>query len=158
MKRLLGQPKRRFFIFADGEGRACSVLGRGFASTPAPLISESRGECLGQISPSRGEGPKTGHSEGRSNNQKLHMRSTCNYTDCMSKMIQLRHVSDDLHRKLKARAALAGMSLSDYLLNEVRQIAERPTMDEILDRLAKLPPVNPTVTPAEAVRGERDRL
>jgi len=34
----------------------------------------------------------------------------------MPKMIQLRNVPDDLHRKLKARAALTGMSLSDYPL------------------------------------------
>ncbi len=38
----------------------------------------------------------------------------------MPKMIQLRHVPDDLQRKLKARAALEGLSLSDYLLQEVR--------------------------------------
>ena len=48
----------------------------------------------------------------------------------MSKMIQLRNVPDALHRKLKARAAQAGMSLSDYLLDEIRQAAERPTMEE----------------------------
>src|SRR5215831_13474908 len=46
----------------------------------------------------------------------------------MPKMIQLRHVPDDLHRKLKARAALEGLSLSDYLLREVRRVAERPTL------------------------------
>ena len=38
----------------------------------------------------------------------------------MSKMIQLRHVPDELHRKLKARAALEGLTLSDFLLREVR--------------------------------------
>lgn len=42
----------------------------------------------------------------------------------MSKMIQLRNVPDDLHRSLKARAALAGMALSDYLLLEIKEIAE----------------------------------
>lgn len=114
--------------------------------------------CPPPSPPVGGRGSETGHSEERSNNLALHIRPTCNYTDCMSKMIQLRHVPDDLHRNLKARAALAGLSLSDYLLNEVRQIAERPTMDEILDRLAKLPPVNPDITPAEAVRAERDRM
>jgi antitoxin FitA len=45
----------------------------------------------------------------------------------MSKMVQLRHVPDDLHRQLKARAALAGLSLSDYLLLEVRRLAEPPS-------------------------------
>ena len=41
----------------------------------------------------------------------------------MSVMIQIRNVPDDLHRTLKARAAKAGMSLSDYLLDEVRRVA-----------------------------------
>ena len=46
----------------------------------------------------------------------------------MPRMIQLRHVPDNLHRTLKARAALAGMSLSDYLVSEIRRIADRPTL------------------------------
>lgn len=75
----------------------------------------------------------------------------------MPKMIQLRHVPDDLHRKLKARAALEGLSLSDYLLREVRRAAERPTAAELRERLAQLPPVNPKVPPARAVREERDQ-
>jgi plasmid stability protein len=53
----------------------------------------------------------------------------------MSKMIQLRNVPDSLHRTLKARAAMAGMSLSDYLLVEIKEIAERPTLDEFRARL-----------------------
>jgi plasmid stability protein len=43
-------------------------------------------------------------------------------------MIQVRNAPDALHRSLKARAAMAGMSLSDYLLGELREIAERPTL------------------------------
>ena len=43
--------------------------------------------------------------------------------------IQIRHVSDALHRRLKSRAALAGMSLSDYLLREIRQLADRQSMN-----------------------------
>jgi plasmid stability protein len=39
-------------------------------------------------------------------------------------MIQIRNVPEALHRKLKSRAALAGMSLSDYLLAELRQLAD----------------------------------
>jgi plasmid stability protein len=75
----------------------------------------------------------------------------------MSKMIQLRHVPDELHRKLKARAALAGVSLSDYLLREVQRIAERPTLEEIRRRLAQRPAIAPRVGPARAVRTERER-
>ncbi len=75
----------------------------------------------------------------------------------MSKMIQIRNVPDPLHRRLKARAALAGMSLSDYLLQEIRQVAECPTPLEMLERLRRLSPVRPRLSPARAVRAERDR-
>jgi plasmid stability protein len=74
----------------------------------------------------------------------------------MTTMIQIRHVPDELHRKLKARAALAGTSLSDYLLQELRHAAERPTRRELLDRLAKRTPVRTRERPATAVRAERD--
>ena len=56
----------------------------------------------------------------------------------MGKMIQVRNVPEVLHRSLKARAATAGMSLSDYLLGEHREIAERPTLAEFRERLAAL--------------------
>jgi plasmid stability protein len=72
-------------------------------------------------------------------------------------MIQIRNVPDVLHRRLKSRAALAGMSLSDYLLSEIRQVAARPTLDELRARLEQRPGVTPTVNPAQAVRAERDR-
>ncbi len=85
------------------------------------------------------------------------MCRTCTHAAPMPKMIQLRHVPDELHRKLKARAALEGLSLSDYLLQEVRRVAERPTVAEIRQRLAERPPVVPRVPPAKAVRAERDR-
>jgi len=75
----------------------------------------------------------------------------------MSAMIQIRNVPDDLHRRLKSRAALAGKSLSDYLLDEIRLAAERPTLYELRARLQRRRRVNPSVTPAQAVRAERDR-
>jgi len=71
-------------------------------------------------------------------------------------MIQLRNVPDSLHRKLKSRAALAGMSLSDYLIAEIRKSAERPTMDELRERLARRDQVDLKESPAEAVRAERE--
>jgi plasmid stability protein len=74
----------------------------------------------------------------------------------MSKMIQLRNVPDTLHRSLKARAALAGMSLSDYLLAEIREIAERPTLDELRERMERRERVNLPVSAAAIVRAERD--
>ena len=75
----------------------------------------------------------------------------------MAKMIQMRNVPDELHRKLKARAAMAGMTLSDYLLREVRYIAEKPTMEEILKRIEAAGPVITSITSAQAVREEREK-
>ncbi len=74
----------------------------------------------------------------------------------MSKMIQLRNVPDRLHRTLKARAAMAGMSLSDYLLAEINEIAERPTLAELAERLRKLQPLTFDIDTARLVREERD--
>jgi plasmid stability protein len=74
----------------------------------------------------------------------------------MAKMIQLRHVPDDLHRRLKAQAALEGLSLSDYLVREVRRIAERPTVAELRARLARRTAVAPAEPPAKALRAERN--
>jgi plasmid stability protein len=85
------------------------------------------------------------------------MWCTCLYVKNMSSMIQIRNVPDALHRRLKSRAALAGMSLSDYLLNEIREIAERPTLEELRARLEHRSCVVPSIGPADAVRTERDR-
>ena len=84
------------------------------------------------------------------------MRITCDYRNRMSKMIQLRDVPEALHRRLKARAALEGMSLSAYLVAEVRRAAERPSVSELRQRLAERKAVTPTVSPADSVRAERD--
>ncbi len=74
----------------------------------------------------------------------------------MSSMIQLRNVPDALHKQLKSRAALAGRSLSDYLIAELRKSAERPTAEELKARLASRKPVVPDESPAQALRAERD--
>jgi antitoxin FitA len=75
----------------------------------------------------------------------------------MSTMIQIRNVPDSLHRRLKARAALAGMSLSDYLLAEIRHVAERPTLEELRARVERRGPVTLSIEPVQAIREERDR-
>jgi hypothetical protein len=84
------------------------------------------------------------------------MCSTCSHVKDMTVMIQIRNVPSELHRRLKSRAALAGMSLSDYLLGEIRQAAERPTLDELRARLESRAAVTPAVAPAQAIRAERD--
>jgi len=70
-------------------------------------------------------------------------------------MIQLRHVSDDLHRKLKARAAVEGLSLSEFLLQEVKKVAARPALAELKARLASRAAVVTRESPAKAIRAER---
>ena len=75
----------------------------------------------------------------------------------MAKIIQIRNVPDDLHRKLKARAAMAGMSLSEYLLREVRHIAEKPTMEEMLERIKKAEAMITRMSPAEVLREKREK-
>ncbi len=74
----------------------------------------------------------------------------------MSKMVQIRNMPDSIHRIAKARAAMAGMSLSDYLLREVKKLLERPTMEEVLARLDKREPVSAQVSAADILREERE--
>ena len=74
----------------------------------------------------------------------------------MPKMIQLRNVPDALHRRLKARAAMSGMSLSDYLLSEIKEIAERPTPAEMRERLHQREPVTSQLDTVRILHEERD--
>ena len=97
-----------------------------------------------------------GHPRDQKVRADLDMFSTCNYATHMSKMVQLRNVPDALHRSLKARAALAGMSLSDYLIAEIREIAERPTLAELRSRLHTRKPIAGDLDTARLVREERD--
>ena len=85
------------------------------------------------------------------------MCSTCKHVAHMSKMIQLRNVPDELHRKLKQRAAESGQSLSDFLIGQIRDIAERPTPAEMRYRLSKRTPARVRESSARAVRAERQR-
>lgn len=70
-------------------------------------------------------------------------------------MIQLRNVSPELHRKLKSRAALAGMSLSDYLIDIIRRDAERPTVEELVVRLKSREPIESELSAADIIREQR---
>jgi plasmid stability protein len=74
----------------------------------------------------------------------------------MPKMIQIRNVPDALHRKVKARAAMAGMSLSDYLLAEMRRNAEVPTLAEFEELLKRRRPVSLELDTVRILREERE--
>lgn len=71
-------------------------------------------------------------------------------------MIQIRNVPDALHRRLKARAAVAGRSLSDYLLTEIERVATLPTREEMLQRIHRRSRVTLSVPAADVIRRERD--
>lgn len=75
----------------------------------------------------------------------------------MPVMIQIRNVPEALHRKLKARAALAGKPLSQYLLEELRSAAEIPSRDDVLERIASRPAMKGVSSSAGALRRERER-
>jgi hypothetical protein len=75
----------------------------------------------------------------------------------MSKMIQIRDVPDNLHRRVRRRAEEAGMTLSDFLKQELVRIAERPTVGEVRERIRALPPIEHPLSSAALVREARDR-
>ena len=71
-------------------------------------------------------------------------------------MVQIRSVPEELHRRLKARAAMEGMSMSEYVLRELRKSLDRPTRQEILDRLQARRVRRLKRSAAEMIRAERD--
>ena len=73
-----------------------------------------------------------------------------------STMVQIRNVPSDFHRRLKARAAMEGMSMSDYILREVGKALDRPTRQEVLARLQARPVRRTKRSAAEIIRRERD--
>lgn len=81
----------------------------------------------------------------------------CKYPLCMIRMLQVRNVPEETHRVLKARAAMAGMSLSEYVLKLLERSVERPTPAELRRRIESRYPVEPRVSPATLVAEERER-
>jgi plasmid stability protein len=49
--------------------------------------------------------------------------------------VLVRDVPDDVHAALVARAEQRGQSLQQYLTGELRRLAERPDLEEVLDRI-----------------------
>jgi antitoxin FitA len=71
-------------------------------------------------------------------------------------MLQVRSVPSELHRRLKARAAMEGLSMSDFVLREIRKALDRPTREEILARLRARPVRRIRTKAADVIRSERD--
>jgi hypothetical protein len=74
-----------------------------------------------------------------------------------TRMIQIRHVPEDVHRRLKAQAAQAGMSLSDYLLQEVTLLSGQMSWEQLFDEIDRDGPVLVgDVDTAEMIRRDRE--
>jgi plasmid stability protein len=71
-------------------------------------------------------------------------------------MVQIRSVPQSLHRRLKARAALEGVSMSSYVLREIQKSLDRPTRQEILERLQARPVRQLKRSAAALIRAERE--
>lgn len=77
------------------------------------------------------------------------------YALSVAKTIQVRDVPDDVHQRLTIRASEERRSLSEMVRAEIVEIARRPTMSEMLDRLASRPVVEVPESPADALTRER---
>jgi plasmid stability protein len=77
------------------------------------------------------------------------------YACGVAKTIQVRDVPDDVHERLTARAAEQRRSLSELIRAEIVQVARRPTMTEMLDRLSGRPETELPETPTNALARER---
>lgn len=75
----------------------------------------------------------------------------------MTTMIQIRNVPESLHRRLKSRAAIEGLSMSRYILREMEKTLARPSRQELLEAIRSQPELELDPSPAEVLRHERDK-
>ena len=71
--------------------------------------------------------------------------------------LQVRNVPEELHRALKAKAAIEGSSLSDFVLAELEKVALRPTPRELRERLRQRAAIRLNPPAADVIRERRDR-
>ena len=76
----------------------------------------------------------------------------------MSRLLQIKDVPEDVHRTLKSRAALAGVSLTEYARRTLVESAGRPSREELAVELAAIPLVTGLEAPGDALRRTRDDL
>lgn len=69
--------------------------------------------------------------------------------------VQIRNVPEDLHRRLRIRAAREGTTVSDLLLHELERWLSRPSKAEVLERISRRAPVPAGESSADAVRAGR---
>ena len=69
--------------------------------------------------------------------------------------VQVRDVPEDVHRRLKARAAMAGQSLNEFLVDRMSDIARTPSVAELAERIRRCGPYSGPSS-AELIRQDRD--
>ena len=75
----------------------------------------------------------------------------------MGIMLQIKDVPEDVHRILKARAALAGVSLTEYARMTLERAARGQSREELMAELASIELVDTGESAAEAlahIRGD----
>lgn len=74
----------------------------------------------------------------------------------MSMMIQIRNVPEALHRRLKARAAMEGMSMSLYVRREIERSLARPSQRAVIEAIRREPEITLEALPADVLREQRE--
>lgn len=88
--------------------------------------------------------------------EKVDMKNACFHTFIMHTMIQIRNVPQSLHRRLKARAAMEGTSMSQYVLRAIERALDRPSRQELLASIRSQPELRLEPSPAEVLHEERN--
>lgn len=83
------------------------------------------------------------------------MNRSCLHEHAMNTVIQIRNVPAVLHRRLKARAAIEGLSMSRYIMREMEKVLDRPSRRELLEAIRAQPEAVLNPSPAEILRAER---
>lgn len=70
--------------------------------------------------------------------------------------VQIRAVPEDVHRRLRSQAALAGQSLNEFLLARLKEIAALPTVSELAERIrTRTPYTGPSSATLTRESGDR---
>jgi antitoxin FitA len=69
--------------------------------------------------------------------------------------VQIRDVPEDVHRRLKAQAAMAGQSLNEFLIARMADVARTPSVTELAERIRRRG-LYEGPSSAESIRSDRD--
>jgi antitoxin FitA len=84
------------------------------------------------------------------------MLEACAYDQIMNKMLQVRTLKAETHKKAKIRAASEGKTLTDWAAGLIEREVTRPTHAEISARLREMAALDLSPSSAEIIRQDRD--